>query len=61
MLHAHLTALEREHQRLEEMIQAEHAAHNDNAIRKLKVQKLHLREEIERLKEEMAETEPTIH
>jgi hypothetical protein len=61
MLHAHLHALEREHRHLEDEIKAEMAAHNDNVVKRLKIEKLHIRDEIERLKEEIAKDGETIH
>lgn len=51
MLHAHLHALEREHRNLEDAIRAEYMAHNDDEVRRLKVARLHLKEEIARIKE----------
>lgn len=51
MAQAHLSALKRKHEALEEKIRQEsaHAAKDESAIRRLKEQKLHLKEEIARL------------
>lgn len=53
MVHAHLQALQRKHEELEEKInqEAKHAARNDLAIRRLKEQKLLIKEQIARLDE----------
>jgi hypothetical protein len=50
-LSSHLTELRRKHQALSEEIEAEqrHPSSDDIGIRQLKVKKLHLKEEIERL------------
>lgn len=53
MAQAHLSALKRKHEALEEKIRIEsaHAAKDEAAIKKLKEQKLHLKQEITRLQE----------
>lgn len=53
MTHAHLRALQKKHEDLEKKIHEEttHAAKDEQAIRKLKEQKLYVKEEIEKLKE----------
>jgi len=50
MAQAHLKALRKRHADLEEKIRKEsaHPARNDQAIRRLKEQKLHIKEQIER-------------
>jgi hypothetical protein len=50
MVQAHLQALKKRHAELEEKIHKEsnYAARNDQIIRRLKEQKLHVKEEIER-------------
>jgi hypothetical protein len=50
-LSSHLTELRRKHQALSEMIEAEQRlpGSDDLSIKQLKVKKLHLKEEIERL------------
>lgn len=57
MLTAHLHALEREHHHLEKAIRSEYAAHNDDAVRQLKVEKLHLKDRIVRLRSQIVEEE----
>ncbi|HRI75936.1 MAG TPA: DUF465 domain-containing protein [Alphaproteobacteria bacterium] len=54
MATAHLSALQRKHEDLEHRIQDElkHAARDEAQIRRLKEQKLHLKERIERLHED---------
>lgn len=49
---AHLKSLEKKHSVLDEQIRLEraHASCNDVLLRQMKEQKLHLREEIERLR-----------
>ena len=56
---SHLSELVRRHQAIEEAIQAEinHPASDDIKVHELKRKKLHLKDEIERLKHQ-AETEP---
>ncbi|MBI1214714.1 MAG: DUF465 domain-containing protein [Alphaproteobacteria bacterium] len=56
MVHAHLQALQKKHEELEKQIHREnsHAARNDVAIRRLKEQKLHIKEQIERLDQNRA-------
>lgn len=51
MATAHLSALQRRHEELEERLQGElkHVARDDTAIRRLKEQKLHIKERIERM------------
>jgi len=51
MATAHLSALQRRHEELEERLQGEmkHLARDDAAIRRLKEQKLHIKERIERM------------
>lgn len=51
MATAHLSALQRRHEELEERLQGElkHVARDDAAIRRLKEQKLHIKERIERM------------
>lgn len=51
MATAHLSALQRKHEELEDRIQGElkHVARDDTAIRRLKEQKLHIKERIERM------------
>ena len=51
MIHAHLHALEREHRNLEDAIRDGRLAHNDDQVRRLKIAKLHLKEEIARIRE----------
>lgn len=48
MPHPHLRALKKKHEKLEHDIHKEqsHPARNDGAIKKMKEQRLHLREEI---------------
>ncbi len=50
---AHLKALRKKHEELENLIHQENTrpAPNDQEIRRLKEQKLHLRDEIEKLQE----------
>jgi hypothetical protein len=50
-LSSHLSELRKKHQALSEMIEAEQSSpgSDDLSIRQLKVKKLHLKEEIERL------------
>ncbi|HYD18497.1 MAG TPA: DUF465 domain-containing protein [Patescibacteria group bacterium] len=52
MAQAHLHALQKRHAALEEKIRDEqmHASRNEFDIRRLKEQKLHVKEEIERLR-----------
>lgn len=52
MVEAHLKALQKRHADLDEKIHKEslHAARNEQAIRRMKEQKLHVKEEIERLR-----------
>ena len=54
MIEAHLHALQREHHNLEEAIRTQYAAHNDDMVHRLKIEKMHIKEEIERLREETA-------
>lgn len=51
MASPHLKALKKRHADLEEKIRLEqaHAARNEGAVRRMKEQKLHIKEEIERL------------
>lgn len=51
MATAHLSALQRKHEELENKLQGElkHVARNDSVIRQLKEQKLHIKERIERM------------
>lgn len=53
-LSSHLTELRKRHQALSEMIEAEqrYPGSDDLSIKQLKVKKLHLKEEIERLSSE---------
>jgi hypothetical protein len=53
-LSSHLTELRKKHQALSEIIEAEqrNPASDDLSIRQLKVKKLHLKEEIQRLSTE---------
>lgn len=52
MAQAHLSALQKKHAALEDKIhrEATRPARNDMVIRRLKEQKLHIKEEIERLR-----------
>jgi len=52
-IESHLVELTRRHQALEREIEGErnHPASNDNQLKELKRKKLHLKEEIERLKQ----------
>lgn len=52
MVEAHLKALQKRHAELDEKIHKEltHSARNDLSIRRMKEQKLHVKEEIERLR-----------
>lgn len=52
MVEAHLKALQKRHADLDAKIQKEstHSARNELAIRRMKEQKLHVKEEIERLR-----------
>lgn len=52
MMHSHLKALERKHENLERAIHEEdrHASRDDRVIRQLKEAKLHVKEQIERLR-----------
>ena len=54
-LEAHIRELEAKHQRLEEEIEElmAHPSVDDLEIKKLKLEKLHLKEEIERLRKQM--------
>ncbi len=55
-LSSHLTELRKKHQALSEIIEAEqrNPGSDDLSIKQLKVKKLHLKEEIERLSSESA-------
>ena len=55
-LEAHIRELEARHQKLEEQIDElmAHPSVDDLEIKKLKLEKLHLKEEIERLKKELS-------
>lgn len=55
MATAHLSALQKRHEDLEHRIRDEmkHAARDETEIRRLKEQKLHIKERIERLQEPM--------
>ncbi|MBA3324335.1 MAG: DUF465 domain-containing protein [Rhodobacteraceae bacterium] len=55
-LSSHLTELRKKHQALSEMIEAEqrNPGSDDLSIKQLKVKKLHLKEEIERLASQSA-------
>ena len=57
---SHLSELVRRHQAIEEAILAEinHPASDDVKIHELKRKKLHLKDEIERLKQQQTETAP---
>ena len=57
---SHLSELVRRHQAIEEAIQAEasHPASDDTKVHELKRKKLHLKDEIERLKQQQTETAP---
>jgi hypothetical protein len=48
---SHLRALQKKHEKLEEKIHQEstHAARDDQAIKKMKLERLHIQEEIARL------------
>lgn len=52
MVEAHLKALQKRHAELDAKIHQEsvHSARNELAIRRMKEQKLHVKEEIERLR-----------
>ena len=52
MVEAHLKALQKRHAELDAKIhkEATHAARNEHAIRRMKEQKLHVKEEIEKLR-----------
>ena len=54
-LEAHIRELEAKHQRLEEQIDElmAHPSVDDLEIKKLKLEKLHLKEEIERLRKQL--------
>lgn len=54
MATAHISALQKKHEELETRIRSEmkHAARDEAQIRRLKEQKLHLKERIERLRED---------
>ena len=51
MLQAHLAALQKKHEKVEKMLHEEriHLSSSDDAIRRLKEERFHLKEEIERL------------
>lgn len=53
MMSSHLQALEKKHETLEHRIAAEmsHPARDDQAVRRLKEEKLHLKEKIEKLRD----------
>lgn len=53
MATAHLSALQKKHEDLEDRLKVElkHAARDEAQIRRLKEQKLHIKERIERLQE----------
>ena len=55
-LEAHIRELEAKHQRLEEQIDElmAHPSVDDLEIKKLKLEKLHLKEEIERLRKQLS-------
>jgi hypothetical protein len=52
MAQAHITALRKKHEKLEERIHAEtnRAARDDQAIKRMKLEKLYVQEEIQRLR-----------
>lgn len=52
MAQAHINALRKKHERLEEKIHEEsrHVARNEQAIKRLKLEKLYVQEEIARLR-----------
>jgi hypothetical protein len=47
--------LEREHHHLEKAIRTQYAAHIDDVVKQLKVEKLHLKERIVRLRDQIGE------
>lgn len=50
---SHIRALQKKHERIEEKIHEEltHPARDDQAIKKMKLERLHLQEQIERMQQ----------